>query len=51
MVSRVVAAAEKDPSPANVLPVIAEDTIRFMLAMAPGEPGAKVSRLLRRGRS
>ena len=53
MVSRVVAAAEKDPSPANVLPVIAEDTIRFMLAiapltdaMAPGEPGVKVSRLL-----
>jgi AcrR family transcriptional regulator len=53
MVSRVVAAAEKDPSPANVLPAIAEDTIRFMLAIAPltdaiapGEPGASVSRLL-----
>jgi AcrR family transcriptional regulator len=53
MVSRVTAIAEKDPSPANVLPVIAEDTIRFMLAiapltsaMAPGEPGDKVSRLL-----
>src|SRR5580700_216083 len=35
MVSRVVAAAEKDPSPANVLPIIAEDTIRFGLAIAP----------------
>ena len=53
MVSRVAAAAEKDPSPANVLPTIAKDTIRFMLAMAPlseamgpGEPGDKVSRLL-----
>jgi AcrR family transcriptional regulator len=53
MVSRVAAVAEKDPSPANVLPVIAEDTIRFMLAMAPlisamapGEPGEKASRLL-----
>jgi AcrR family transcriptional regulator len=32
MGSRVVAAAEKDPQPAHVLPVIAEDTIRFMLA-------------------
>jgi AcrR family transcriptional regulator len=53
MESRVAAVAEKDPSPANVLPVIAEDTIRFMLAMtpligamAPGEPGDKASRLL-----
>jgi AcrR family transcriptional regulator len=53
IVSRVTAIAEKDPSPANVLPVIAEDTIRFMLAiapltdaMAPGEPGDKASRLL-----
>src|SRR5208282_1710156 len=53
MVSRVAAAAERDPSPANVLPIIAEDTIRFMLAMAPlsdamgpGEPGDKVSRML-----
>jgi AcrR family transcriptional regulator len=55
MVSRAAAAAERDPAPANVLPVIAEDTIRFMLAiapltdaMAPGEPGAKASRLLGR---
>ena len=55
MASRVVEAAEKDPSPANVLPVIAEDTIRFMLAigpltdaMGPGEPGDKASRMLGR---
>ena len=53
MASRVVAAAEQDPSPSNVLPIIAEDTIRFMLAMAPlsdamgpGEPGDSASRLL-----
>jgi AcrR family transcriptional regulator len=53
MESRVVAAAEKDPSPANVLPIIAEDTVRFMLAMAPltdamgpGESGDKALRLL-----
>ena len=53
MVSRVAAVAERDPSPPNVLPIIAEDTIRFMLAMAPlsdamgpGEPGDKVSRML-----
>ena len=55
MASRVVEAAEKDPSPANVLPIIAEDTIRFMLAIAPltdamgpGEPGDKASRMLGR---
>jgi AcrR family transcriptional regulator len=53
MVSRVVAAAEKNPSPANVLPIIAEDTIRFVLAIAPlsgamgpGEPGDRASRML-----
>jgi AcrR family transcriptional regulator len=53
MVSRVVAAAEKDPSPANVLPIIAEDTIRFVLAivpltgaMGPGEPGDRALRML-----
>ena len=53
MASRVVAAAEKDPSPASVLPIIAEDTIRFMLAMAPlsdamrgGEPGERASRMI-----
>jgi AcrR family transcriptional regulator len=33
--SHVTAAAERDPSPANVLPVIAEDVIRFMLAVEP----------------
>jgi AcrR family transcriptional regulator len=53
VVSRVVAAAEKDPSPANVLPIIAEDTLRFVLAIAPltgamgpGEPGDRASRML-----
>ncbi len=51
----VVPAAEKDPSPANVLPVIAEDTLQFMLAMAPlsgamgpGEPGDRASRMIGR---
>jgi AcrR family transcriptional regulator len=55
MVSRIAAEAERDPSPANVLPIIAEDTLRFTLAMAPltdaigpGEPGDKASRLLGR---
>jgi AcrR family transcriptional regulator len=55
MASRVVPAAEKDPSPANVLPIIAEDTLRFMLAMAPlsdamgpGEPGDRASRMIGR---
>lgn len=33
--SHATAAAERDPSPANVLPVIAEDVIRFMLAVEP----------------
>jgi AcrR family transcriptional regulator len=35
MTSRAAAAAEKDPSPANVLPIVAEDTIRFMQTIAP----------------
>jgi AcrR family transcriptional regulator len=55
MASRVVEAAEIDPSPVNVLPIIAEDTVRFMLAIAPltdamgpGEPGGKASRMLGR---
>ena len=55
MKSRTVQAVEKDPSPANVLPAIAEDTLRFVLTMAPltgamgpGEPGDKASRLLGR---
>jgi AcrR family transcriptional regulator len=53
IVSRVAAAAEADPSPANVLPVIAEDVIRFMLAIAPlsqamgvGEASDKALRLV-----
>jgi AcrR family transcriptional regulator len=53
MTSRVVAAAEKDPSPANVLPIVAEDTIRFMQAIAPlsramgvGESGNEAIRLV-----
>ncbi len=55
MKSRTVQAVEKDPSPANVLPAIAEDTLRFVLAMAPltgamgpGERGDKASQLLGR---
>ena len=35
MVSRVGGVAAQEPSPAVVLPVVAEDVIRFMLAMAP----------------
>ncbi|HLZ74852.1 TetR/AcrR family transcriptional regulator [Phenylobacterium sp.] len=35
MVGRVGAVAAQDPAPAVVLPIVAEDTIRFMLAMAP----------------
>jgi len=47
MVSRVSAVAEQDPSPANVLPVIAEDVIRFMLATAPlGEVSGKALKLV-----
>lgn len=55
MKSRTVEAIEKDPSPASVLPAIAEDTLRFSLAIAPlteamgpGEPGASASRMLGR---
>src|SRR5579859_8224230 len=51
--NRVTAAAEADPSPAHVLPIIAEDVIRLMLAimpltqaMGPGEPGETASRLV-----
>jgi AcrR family transcriptional regulator len=33
--TRVVAAGERDPSPANVLPVIAEDLLRLTLAVQP----------------
>jgi len=53
MASRAGAAALEDPSPANVLPIVAEDVIRFMLATAPlsqaigaGEAGDKVLRRL-----
>jgi AcrR family transcriptional regulator len=53
MTSRSAAAAERDPSPANVLPVIAEDVIRFMLATEPlsqsmgvGKAGDRALRLL-----
>ncbi|MGZ6040331.1 MAG: TetR/AcrR family transcriptional regulator [Phenylobacterium sp.] len=53
MVSRVGAVAVNDPSPAVVLPIVAEDVIRFMLAMAPlnqamgiGEPSDKALRLV-----
>jgi AcrR family transcriptional regulator len=47
MVSRISAVAELDPSPAHVLPVIAEDVIRFMLATAPlGEVSGKALQLV-----
>jgi AcrR family transcriptional regulator len=53
MVSPIDDAARRDPSPANVLPIIAKDTMRFMLAMAPlsqalgvGEAGETVRRLV-----
>jgi AcrR family transcriptional regulator len=53
MESRVVAVAEADPSPLNVLPAIAEHAIRLSLAIEPltramgvGEPNDKVPRLL-----
>jgi AcrR family transcriptional regulator len=35
MTSRAYEAARADPSPAHVLPIIAEDAIRFMLAVEP----------------
>lgn len=35
MVSRVSAVAVQDPAPAAVLPIVARDVIRFMLAIAP----------------
>lgn len=53
MESRVMAAAEADPSPVNVLPVIAEHAIRLSLAIEPlsramgvGEPNDTASRQL-----
>jgi AcrR family transcriptional regulator len=51
--SRVTAVAQVDPSPAKVLPVIAEDVIRLMLAVRPldramgaGEPSEGALRLV-----
>ena len=53
MVGRVSAVAEETPAPEKVLPVVAADVIRFMLAMAPlnqamsvGEPSDKALRLV-----
>jgi AcrR family transcriptional regulator len=53
MVSRVEAVAADEPSPAKVLPVVARDVIRFMLAIAPlnqamgvGEPSETARRLV-----
>jgi AcrR family transcriptional regulator len=53
VVSRVGAAAAQDPSPAHVLPVIAEDVIRFMLSVSPlsqamgaGEPVDRAMRMI-----
>jgi AcrR family transcriptional regulator len=53
MTSRAAAAADRDPSPANVLPIVAEDTIGFMLAIAPlsramgvGDSSDKATRLV-----
>jgi AcrR family transcriptional regulator len=47
---RVEPAAQKDPSPANVLPIIAEDILRFAIAIAPltmatGAPRSDASRI------
>lgn len=42
--SRITLAAEEDPSPENVLPIIAEDVIRFMLAIAPLFQSTNVTR-------
>lgn len=53
MASRVHAVADVDPSPEKVLPVVAEDVIRFMLtiapltrAMGPSEPSDTALRLV-----
>jgi AcrR family transcriptional regulator len=47
MVGRVWAVALRDHSPAAVLPAIAEDVIRFMLATAPlGEIGGKALQMM-----
>jgi AcrR family transcriptional regulator len=53
MASRIAEATERDRSTANVLAIIAEDVIRFMLAMEPlsqaigiGQAGDKALRML-----
>jgi AcrR family transcriptional regulator len=51
MTSGAAAAAARDPSPANVLPIVAEDTIHFMLAISPlsqavGEPNESARRMI-----
>jgi AcrR family transcriptional regulator len=53
MASRVGEAAQADPSPANVLPLIAKDVIALMMATAPlsqalggGEASEKVLRMM-----
>jgi AcrR family transcriptional regulator len=53
MVSRVSAVIADELSPANVLPVVAEDVIRFMLTMSPlmeawgaGESSGKAQRMI-----
>ena len=53
MTTRAAAAAEQDPSVANILPIVAEDIIHFMLMIAPlsqamglAEAGEKATTLL-----
>ena len=53
LASRTTAAAGLDPSPARLLPIIAEEVIRFMLVMEPliqaigvSEAGDKAQRML-----
>jgi AcrR family transcriptional regulator len=53
MTGRVTAAATEDMSPQHVLPVVAEDLMRLLLAiaplsraLAPGDPGDKATRLI-----
>jgi len=53
MASRVGAVAGPDPSPEELLPVVAEDVLRLSLSLAPlthalqaGEPGEKALRLI-----
>ncbi len=53
MASRVYAMAGEEPAPTDVLPIVAEDLIRFTLAIAPlsqalgaGDPGDKALRMV-----